>query len=205
MAERLSLILRSERSERLEGRAAAGPRRLRTVAGVLIAVAVSAAARAEERLVPSWMTSDKAAKLVTIQLVAGWNANNGALNYNGYYKGDATILVPPDWTVDVKFSNHDGMLPHSVLVTKPLGDHIPEQSGQAQVAISRAYSVDPESGIMADKRDDVRFAARDAGLYWFLCGVVGHGLAGMWINFDVDAKATEPALVIASGAEAGWR
>ena len=158
-----------------------------------------------ETLTPSWMKIAEASRTVVIELVAGWNANNGALNYNGYYKGDMTIVVPVGWTVDIKFSNHDGMLPHSMVITKPFDDHIPEQAGLNELAINRAYSVDPESGIMSNQTDEIRFAARDAGKYWMLCGVTGHGLQGMWVAFEVDAKAQLPSITIASGAEAGRR
>jgi sulfocyanin len=162
-------------------------------------------ARADENLVPAWMKADESAKSVQLEIVAGWNPNNGALNFNGYYKGDLTIVVPVGWTVVAKFSNHDGMLPHSMLVTRPLEGHIPEQAGLGEVAISRAYSNDPESGIMSNQHDEVRFVARDAGNYWLLCGVTGHGLQGMWVKLDVDAHAALPHIVVVSGAEPGWR
>jgi len=162
-------------------------------------------ARAGETLTPSWMKVDETGKTVEIQLVAGWNANDGALNFNGYYKGDMTIVVPIDWTVSVKFSNHDGMLPHSMVITKPFDEHIPEQAGLSDLAINRAYSIDLESGIMSNQHDDVKFTTKEAGKYWMVCGVTGHALQGMWVGFEVDPKAEKPHIVIASGAEAGWR
>jgi sulfocyanin len=177
-----------------------------TVLFAVIALCVgSAPGRADETLAPSWMKIDEASKIVGIQLVAGWNANNSALNFNGYYKGDMTIVVPVDWTVDVKFSNHDGMLPHSMVITKPFDDHIPEQAGLNELAINRAYSVDLESGIMSNQHDEIRFSTRETGKYWMLCGVTGHALQGMWVGFEVDAKAEKPHIIVASGAEVGWR
>jgi sulfocyanin len=172
----------------------------------LVLAAAAASARADETFTPSWMHPDAAAKSVRIELVAGWNANNGALNYNGYYKGDMTIVVPLGWTVDVDFRNHDGMLPHSLVATRPFApDKIPMQAGVGQLAIGKAYSVDPESGIMADHHDEVRFAARDAGQFWLICGVTGHALQGMWVKLGVDAQADGPHIAIADGAEPGWR
>src|ERR1700759_3607703 len=67
---------------------------------------------------PSWMKVNAQAKSVALDIVAGSNANNGALNFNGFYGGDMTVVIPQGWTVKVTFTNHDGMLPHSVLVTK---------------------------------------------------------------------------------------
>ena len=181
-----------------------------TVATTLCAVVVLAVAaapgRADETLIPSWMKADAASKTVSIEFVAGWNANNGALNYNGYYKGDMTIVIPAGWTVDVNFRNQDGMLPHSVVATKPFPpDKIPAQAGVGEIAINKAYSNDPESGMMADHHEELRFNARDAGQFWLLCGVTGHGLQGMWVKLSVEAQADAPHIIIASGAEPGWR
>lgn len=78
-------------------------------------------------------------KIVTADLVAGWNSENGALNFNGYYQGDMTLAVSVGWTVKVNFMNHDGILPHSMLVTKQYAkDDIPIEAGNDQVAISKA-------------------------------------------------------------------
>ncbi len=172
----------------------------------VVLAAVAAPARADETLTPSWMKAYAASKTVLIELVAGWNANNGALNYNGYYKGDMTVVIPLGWTVDVDFRNHDGMLPHSVVATRPFApDQIPGQAGIGEMAINKAYSVDPESGIMADHHDEIRFIARDAGQFWLLCGVTGHAVQGMWVKLSVAAEADAPHIVIESGAEPGWR
>jgi sulfocyanin len=155
-------------------------------------------------LTPSWMKVDAAAKHVTLDIVAGFNANNGALNYNGYYTGDMTLVVPVGWTVDIRFSNNDAMLPHSLLVTKPYAkDHFPEIAGADQVAISRAYTDNPDQGIPSPKTDKVNFAAKPAGDYYFFCGAPDHGLGGMWTKFTVDAAATRPYVTVASEAEPG--
>jgi sulfocyanin len=173
------------------------------LAGLFLAAAFPAG-RADESLTPSWMQVDAAAKSVRIDLVAGWNANDGALNFNGYFKGSATIKIPVGWKVDVKFSNHDGMLPHSMLVTKPYGeDHIPEQAGADQVAINKAYSRDPTTGIMSNQQDDVPFTASDPGQFWLICGVTGHALQGMWVKLDIEPNLAQPAITIAPAAEPG--
>jgi uncharacterized cupredoxin-like copper-binding protein len=172
---------------------------------LLAALALPAAASAEKRLTPSWMQIDAARKRVTMPMVAGWNPVNGALNFNGYHTGNATIIVPAGWSVILKFKNNDGMLPHSVVVTRAYADKDrPLEAGHPQTAISRAYSIDPVPGIMAPRGDDVTFVARDPGKFEFFCGVTGHGQAGMWVRFDVVADAPAPLLVVADGAEPGW-
>lgn len=154
--------------------------------------------------VPSWMTVDAAKKTVAVDVVAGWNPDNGALNFNGYYQGDMTVVVPAGWTVKVAFTNHDGMLPHSLLVTKQFPkDDIPPEADNSKVAISKAYTDDPVGGLAPNKKDDFSFVARDPGDYWLFCGVPGHGLQGMYVALKVDPKAETPKVEVASGAAAG--
>ncbi len=172
---------------------------------VLVGLALPAAASAEKRLTPSWMQVDSARKRVTIPLIAGWNPVNGALNFNGYHGGNAVVVVPAGWNVVLKFKNNDGMLPHSVVVTRDYSEKDrPIEAGHGETAIPRAYSIDPVPGIMAPRGDDVPFLARDPGRYLFYCGVTGHGQAGMWIRLDVVTDATAPELVLGDGAEPGW-
>jgi hypothetical protein len=42
----------------------------------------------------------------------------------------------------------------------------------------------------------MRFAAQPAGKYLIVCGVPGHGAAGMWIRLRVSATAQAPALLL---------
>jgi sulfocyanin len=161
--------------------------------------------RAENRApLPSWFVVDAARKHVRIDLVAGFNANNGALNFNGFYGGDMTIALPPGWTVDVAFRNQDAMLPHSLLVTRAFDPkEMPQLAGVQQVAIPRAYSNDPEQGIPTPGGDSLTFVPVAAGDFDFLCGVAGHAQAGMWTRLKIDAALTAPTVTVAAGAEPG--
>ena len=170
----------------------------------LLFLLLLAAARAQSELHASWLTADAQAKRVHIDIVAGWNANNGALNFNGYFTGDMTIVVPVGWTVELDFKNNDAMLPHSLLLTKPYPPgHVPEIAGVNEVAIPRAYTNNPDQGIPAPKGDKVSFKAQAPGDYWFFCGAPGHGKGGMWTKFKTDPAANAPSVTIAQGAEAG--
>jgi sulfocyanin len=181
------------------------PGHLAAALAVLVSfLALAAPARAQAHLTPSWMKIDAAAKRVSLDIVAGFNANNGALNFNGYFTGDMTVVVPEGWTVDIHFKNNDAMLPHSLLLTKPYAkDHFPDQAGVNDVAIPRAYTDNPDQGIPSPRTDMVEFIARDPGPYYFLCGVPGHGQGGMWTRFTVDAAASAPYVTIAAGADPG--
>ena len=170
----------------------------------LLLLAAAPAPAQGDHLSPSWMKVDAASKHVTFDITAGFNANNGALNFNGYYTGGMTVTVPVGWSVDIRFRNNDAMLPHSLLVTKPYPkDGFPEHAGVEAVAIPKAYTNNPDQGIPSPGTDTLSFVASAAGDYDFLCGAPGHAQAGMWTKFIVDASATTPYVTVAAGAEPG--
>ena len=172
--------------------------------GVAVALSLMAVpvARADE--LPSWMTVDQAKKTVAVDIVAGWNPENSALNFNGYFGADMVLTVPVGWTVKVAFLNHDGMLPHSLLVTKQYpADDIPPEAGVEQVAISKAYSDNPVGGLGPNETDKFGFTARNAGDFWMVCGVPGHALQGMYVDLKIDAAAQMPSIGLAKDAAVG--
>src|SRR6266853_3348551 len=67
----------------------------------------------------NWLTVDTTAKTATLQLTAGLTQLNGGLNFNGFNDGKLTLTVPTNWTVVLRFANHDANLPHSVEVIDP--------------------------------------------------------------------------------------
>ncbi len=179
---------------------------LKTLLAAIAALALLATPlRAQsDHLTPSWMKADAGKKRVSFDIVAGFNANNGALNYNGYFTGDMTVVVPTGWTVDIRFANNDAMLPHSLLVTKPYKpDNFPDIAGVDQVAIPKAYTDNPDQGIPSPKTDTVTFTAKPAGDYYFFCGAAEHGKGGMWTKLKIDDAATAPYVTIAKDAEPG--
>jgi hypothetical protein len=161
---------------------------------------------ADQRLVPSWMSVDAAAHRVRLDIVAGWNGANERLNFNGYAEGDATVVVPLGWTVDLAFKNDDERMPHSLVVTKAYGtDEMPNVAGLDQVAIRRASTQNPGGGTFAPNTDTARFTANKDGdgAFFFFCGAPGHGRAGMWMRFTVDDTAAAPYLLVAEKGASG--
>ena len=156
----------------------------------------------EQRLVPSWMTVDTARHSVRLDIVSGWNADNGGLNFNGYSSGAMTVVVPLGWSVELAFRNADKTQPHSLVVTRAYGaDDMPNVAGVDEAAIRRAYTKNPMGGIFAPGSDSMRFVAKTAGRFDLFCGAPGHGRAGMWTHFTVDAAASSPYVLIEDGAD----
>jgi sulfocyanin len=164
----------------------------------------SSSSYAGEPVVPSWMSIDAGAHKVTMDVIAGFNPNNSSWNLNGDYEGDMTVVVPEGWRVEITFTNHDGDVPHSLVVMADPGpDNLPLQAGREQAAFARAYSKSPEQGISAGDRDTISFKTDKTGDFLWFCGVPGHGQSGMWIRFAVTHDAETPYITIAADAEPG--
>jgi len=167
-------------------------RRAVVVGLVTLSLAVPASAQ-QQRVDPTWLSFETAAKTVRFQLIAGLTGLNGALNFNGFRDGALTIVVPVGWQTEIDFRNHDGMLPHSAQVIAP---QTPLPTQPVGPAIPRAFTFKLVEGLPSEATDIMRFAAQPAGEYLIFCGVPGHGAAGMWIRLRVSATATTPALLL---------
>src|SRR6267143_592397 len=160
------------------------------VLSVPLCAAQSPAAKAQ--IDCNWLTVDTTAKTATFQLTAGLTQMNGGLNLNGFNDGKLTLTVPTNWTVVIRFANHDANLPHSAEVvdtTKPM------PAGPVEPpAFPRAMTVRLMQGLASGEADSVRFVANKAGSYMIFCAVPGHGLAGMWIRLEVSPAEKRPSL-----------
>jgi sulfocyanin len=176
---------------------------LKPSVAALLLIATPATA-AQEQLVPTWMTVDAGAHKVTIDVVAGFNPNNSNWNFNGYYDGDITVVVPEGWQVEITLTHRDGEAPHSLVVmANPGTDNLPLQAGREQGAFPRAYSRSPEQGIAAGDHDTIAFQTNKSGNFLWFCGVPGHGQSGMWTRFAVNGDAETPYITITGNAEPG--
>ena len=168
--------------------------------GLLLICLLAVPVRAQQQRVdPTWLSFDPAAKTARFQLIAGLTGLNGALNFNGFRDGGLTLVIPVGWTAEIAFKNHDGMLPHSAEVISP---QTPLPVQPVSPAIPRAFTLKLATGLPPEGTDVMRFAAQPAGEYLIFCGVPGHGAAGMWIRLRVSATAQTPALLRTPSAEA---
>jgi hypothetical protein len=165
---------------------------------LICSLAVPAQAQ-QQRLDPTWLSFDPAAKTARFQLIAGLTGLNGALNFNGFRDGGLTLVIPVGWTAEISFKNHDGMLPHSAEVITP---QTPLPAQPPSPAIPRAFTLKLAAGLPPGGTDVMRFAAKPPGEYLIFCGVPGHGAAGMWIRLHVSATAKTPALLLTPSTEA---
>jgi hypothetical protein len=147
----------------------------------------------EQHMDPTWLSFDAATKTARFELIAGLTGLNGALNFNGYRDGELTLVLPLDWKAEIKFKNHDGMLPHSAEVISP---QTPLPAQPVSPAIPRAFTLNLATGLPPQGTDVIRFVAKPAGEYLIYCGVPGHGASGMWIRLRVSATAQKPTMLL---------
>src|SRR5256885_7014366 len=67
----------------------------RLIVALLMICSLAVPARAQQqRLDPTWLSFDPAAKTARFQLIAGLTGLNGALNFNGFRDGELTLVLP---------------------------------------------------------------------------------------------------------------
>lgn len=148
---------------------------------------------AGEPFVPSWIKNDPAARTVAIEIVADWNQieryrrdniRTDIIDFNGYWGGNLTIIVPTDWSVKIDFINGSSSFRHSLMVTRVYAQsEMPRQLMTAD-AIWGAYT-DPPEGIGTKERRQLNFVAKQAGTYFLACARQTHLMDGHWIGFQV--------------------
>lgn len=161
------------------------------IAAGILSMTAPLAGQAAIKVDPSWMTVRAGESTVEFRVVAGLTAANGGMNFNGSQAGGLTLTVPLNWKVILHFANNDENMPHSVAVTKA-EDPVPPVP--AKPAFAGAESKDAAQGVNVGSKQDLRFTADQAGTYLVVCGVPGHGAAGMWIKLTVSAAATKPGV-----------
>lgn len=179
--------------------------RLVPLTTAIAALLVSAAAGADAPVTPSWLKADAAAKTAEFDVVAAFNENNDNWNFNGFHTGNATVMVPPGWTVRVPFQNHEDEIPHSLVVIADPGDEkqFPLESPEGAAAFAGAHTARPVEGSQKGGGEAFTFRADKPGDYIWYCGVAGHGSGGMWIRFKVSDDVEAPAVALAADAEPG--
>lgn len=159
----------------------------------LALLALAAAPVTAQRVDPSWMHADSAARRVTFDLVAGMPGVNGGLNFNGFTNGELTFVAPVGWQVTFAFVNRDAALTHSAEVITPRSP-LPIQA--IPPSIAGAGSKELLLGLASSAPAEmIPFKATPAGDYLVYCAVPGHGMAGMWIRLRIDGAAKAPSMV----------
>jgi sulfocyanin len=149
----------------------------------------AAASHTDSTTVNKYLSYDSSDSTVYLKLVAAATSALGGLNFNGGSSGDQTITVPVGWTVDIDFLNEDA-IPHSAIV---IDDQKPIPAAPTKAAFPRAYTAHLFDGLSPQTgHDTMQFKADQAGHYLIACGVPGHAVSGMYINFVVSPTASTP-------------
>ncbi|UCG76501.1 MAG: cupredoxin domain-containing protein [Gemmatimonadota bacterium] len=139
---------------------------------------------------PEWMSVDEAAKTVTLDIIAGKDDSNNRWNFNGYSRGNGTVVVPVGYNVVINFRNDDPNIAHSIGVDARTGN-FPATFQDPQPVFAGAISPNPTSMQEATQPGDsatISFTADQAGDYSLVCYIPAHAATGMWIHFAVSAE-----------------
>ncbi|MFQ5889801.1 MAG: sulfocyanin-like copper-binding protein [Gemmatimonadota bacterium] len=142
--------------------------------------------------VNEFLAYDPADSLADLKLWAGYRGVNGAWSFDGFYAGNATIVMPLGWKVTATFQNLDANVPHSASVIEA-DDPVPLSGRDARIAFAGAATRAFTGGLSSrEKPVTFQFVADREGRFRVYCGVPGHGPGGMWIWFEVSRDARVP-------------
>ena len=162
-----------------------------TIATIGLLFVSPAAAQSDAGLtMPDWMSVDNAAKTVSVEIVAGKSNANNNWNFNGFAKGEASVVVPEGYTVSLIFKNSDPNMAHSIGVGERLDLYPPMMENPTPV-FSGAMSTNSTDMMNATKTgasETLSFTADKAGDYALICYLPAHATSGMWIGFSVSAE-----------------
>ena len=137
--------------------------------------------------IPEWMTVDETAQTVALEIVAGKDDSNNRWNFNGYSRGNGTIVIPVGYSVTINFRNDDPNIAHSIGVDARTGN-FPATFQDPQPVFVGAISANATSMQEATQpgaTDSIAFTADTAGEYSLICYIPAHAATGMWIRFTV--------------------
>jgi hypothetical protein len=134
----------------------------------------------------AWLEADSAARTATLELVVSRKAGTPSALINGYRAGEARIVIPLGWTVKWNWRSADSTTPHS-LVVMVQREKLPLEGGRP--SFSNAMTRMVTEGLPPGQDDQSTFEAEEAGWYWMMCGVPGHGLNGEWLELRVDPES----------------
>lgn len=150
----------------------------------------SAETQATELSQPDWMTVDEEANTVTLNVTAGETNANNNWNFNGYYNGNATIVVPQGSEVTINFDNADRQMAHSLGIDTQT-ENFPATYEEATPAFDGAVTsgaTELQEATQSGESESITFTASEAGEYSMICYVPAHAVTGMWIYFEVSAE-----------------
>jgi Sulfocyanin (SoxE) domain len=164
-------------------------------------------AQAGEPFVPSWITNDPVSRTAAMEIVADWNqvarfANGNVrtdiIDFNGYWGGNLTILVPTAWSVRIEFINRSGSYRHSLMVTRTYAQSEMPVRLRVEDAIWGAYT-DPPEGIYPQEKGQLNFIAQQSGSYFLACARQTHLMDGHWIGFEVQNGLERAVAIVHEG------
>jgi hypothetical protein len=99
------------------------------------------------------------------------------IDFNGYWGGNLTIIVPTGWHVNIAFINRSGSFRHSLMVTRPYAPSEMPEKLRAEDGVWGAHT-EPLEGIYPQEAAHMSFVAQQAGSYYLACARQTHLMDG---------------------------
>jgi hypothetical protein len=160
--------------------------------------------QAGQPFVPSWIRNDSPTKTVAMEIVADFNqvaryakgnVRTDIIDFNGYWSGNITLIVPTGWSVRIDFINGSQSFRHSLMVTKPYTEAEMPRKLEEQDAIWGAY-IAPLEGLHIQDTAQLSFIAQQSGSYFLACPREGHLKSGHWIGLEVKDGLEQAVAVV---------
>ena len=144
-----------------------------------------------ELTMPDWISVDEENQTATLEIIAAKTSDNmNGWNFNGYYGGNATIVVPEGYEITIDFQNNDQVNPHSLGIDEQVGGY-PANFSEVTPAFEGAVTEGANemgTSTQPGQSETITFTAGEAGEYAMVCYVPAHANQGMWIHFHVSAE-----------------
>jgi Sulfocyanin (SoxE) domain len=155
----------------------------------VVAVALAVAAVAAKPDPKRFFRVDARRHVVSVSLIAGYDATNNGFNFDGYGRGKLLVTVPLGWRVRVTCENRAAVRHSCAVVDGPM---------TIRPAFRHAAIPRPLEGLRHGEVATFSFMATRRGTFRLACLVPGHEEARMWDVLDV-ARGGRPSIVARPG------
>lgn len=136
-----------------------------------------------------FLTVDTRHRIVSVQLIAGYDSSNNGFNFDGYSRGELTVTVPLHWRVRVTCTNKSGQRNSCAVVHGPM---------TVKPAFAGASVRDPVLGLEQGQTATFSFVAARTGVFRLASLVAGHEGARQWAVLEV-VRGGRPAISARAG------
>jgi sulfocyanin SoxE-like protein len=132
---------------------------------------------------------DARARVVSLTLIAGYDASNNGFNFDGYGRGELLVTVPVRWRIRVTCTNRSPLRNSCAVVQGAM---------TVQIAFKGASTAQPVEGLSPGASAVFSFVPARTGTFRLVSLVPGHAEARMYDVLEI-VRSGRPSVVARSG------